>query len=539
MGEPRTIARSEESRKKGISSRPPRTTPRKWKDRPDSNDRAATANDTDVHSKASDSGTSARTTPSSVLINGHPLIRDLSDLSGSYLNGNTRGATRPGTIPRNVYQSDQSATSYQRPWRQARLLSSRAPLHPQPPTDCGDSFTALDRKASSVLFMSDGVIEVVKAAEALEGRHCRAPLVLVLMDPGRKIYELMQLWVDVSSDTVRDVMHAIQLSLGDHWRQDYDGIFQVRNNHFSQLIHVLNISKYDVKPHEVWVCKPWSMAAKNTVAYASEVLNHLKYIGVLCSKTAAATKPITTSHKQKSEESVLLLSPDAQSRLYVPEGVLKHHHAFQFLTFSPPFETLVRVDVLAADTDDGSASQLSDSHYSLPMASSEDKLGGSMDDNADERVLVISSQEIAKSLSGLLTTTTAPTQNDRSIESPSQMQRSTTSQHFPHRQGTDNYTVRSEYEDRLDEVRAVGGFSRLFSALNCGRSKSHRSPNNKDADQMGDTSETLMESPMGGLLWQVWEEESRAEDQSVVSDSAPLLIARQSSDGGRRYLGFI
>lgn len=39
----------------------------------------------------------------------------------------------------------------------------------------------------------------------------------------------------------------------------------------------------------------------------------------------------------KSEDSLLLLSTLAQKRIYLPNGVLTHHHATQFLSFSPPF----------------------------------------------------------------------------------------------------------------------------------------------------------------------------------------------------------
>ncbi len=108
-------------------------------------------------------------------------------------------------------------------------------------------------------------VEVIKRNDAeAEGEMHRLPLVLLLMDPGKKMYEMLQLWVDVTTDTVRDVLHALQARISDKWKQDYDGLFQIRWQKSSQLIHILSISKYDVVPHEIWIAKPWSMSAKTT-----------------------------------------------------------------------------------------------------------------------------------------------------------------------------------------------------------------------------------------------------------------------------------
>ena len=92
----------------------------------------------------------------------------------------------------------------------------------------------------------------------------RIPILILLMDPGRKLYELMQLWVDPNIDLVRDVLLSLQRKLSDKWRQDYDGLFQLRGSNYCQLVHILSIAKYDIRPRELWVAKPWSMAAKPT-----------------------------------------------------------------------------------------------------------------------------------------------------------------------------------------------------------------------------------------------------------------------------------
>ena len=165
----------------------------------------------------------------------------------------------------------------------AQVLSSRRlPQHPQPHSDDESSVGALGRRGggpqhhhhqnhsglSSAIVDRGEIIEVcvqTPASELLEGGNGtpaatgRTPLILLLMDPSRKLYEVLQLWMDASQDTVRDVLQTINRSLMDNaaWKQDYDGIFQVRNNHFSQLIHVLQAGKYEVVPGEVWVGKPW------------------------------------------------------------------------------------------------------------------------------------------------------------------------------------------------------------------------------------------------------------------------------------------
>ena len=235
--------------------------------------------------------------------------------------------------------------------------------------------------------------------------HPRIPLVLILMDPHKLWYELLQLWIDTSIDTVRDILQTINKNIADHhhhqqqqqsggyWKQDYDGLFQIRNNHFSQLIHVLPAGKYDIVPGEIWICKPWSMTSKQTVHFASTLLNHLKQLQILQYRKCSEYGPIwnqwklfrttttTTSHgttttsshnnNNKLDDTVLVLSKKATQRLYVPGGILKHHHACQFLSFVPPLERpedVVSVPVNTTktltpnDCSLSTASGLSDSH---------------------------------------------------------------------------------------------------------------------------------------------------------------------------------
>ena len=334
----------------------PRTTPREWTDRlhVDEIRRAIPVIPVDDHSTDTCSDLSVGT-PSSILMNGYSMSRDLSDLSGSYymMNGN-----------HTILHSDQ-----QRVWRQAHMLSRREPVHPQPPSDCDDS-VRMDHHGKSLLVMDDANSDMIEIVQQVEDRTLSSestflPIILLLMDPGQKMYELMQLWIDVQHDTVRDVLQSIQSNLGEQWRQDYDGMFHWRNHQLSQLIHILDVNKYDVQPFEVWVAKPWSMSAPNAVAYASSALHHLKQIGVFQATDGNRSDPmrrgeaLSTNKLSGTKETYLCLSHEAQSRIYVMGGMFKHHHACQFLSFSPTFESaveVVRVDVLGAaqSTDEAS-----------------------------------------------------------------------------------------------------------------------------------------------------------------------------------------
>jgi hypothetical protein len=450
------------------------------------------------------SGTpSAGTTPISVLV-GTPLTRDLSDLSGSYLNGNTapRGLNRAqGQVPGSV--CDQSATSYERPWRHAKILSSREPMHkdmhthPQP----------------QIMVDRHGVIEVVKEQDertinsgTMEDHH-RSPLLILLMDPGRKIYELMQLWIDIETDTVRDVLHAVQQGLSEKWRQDYDGLFSARSN-FNQLIHILNVSKYEVQPHEIWVAKPWSMSAKGTVGYASELLNHLKSLNVL----SPVSNPRWKFVRPKADDVILALSKAAQARVYVPGGIFKHHHASQFLTFVPPFEGNVRVDVLGSDMDDASArsaSQLSESNSgaSGTMSGSEQK---------DAR---------SASVPGKRTMTSLSPAHNKSVEASLKAENASSNAkvYFRNRKVTDNKKV--DPPPRAEPR----GLLRALSSLSCPCSRGHKKDDPYGVLGGLVDSETMLDSSEIGVKWKVFEEEG-----SIISDSFPLLSTSAKSDWGNR-----
>eukprot|EP00522_Entomoneis_paludosa_P006443 CAMPEP_0172453366 /NCGR_PEP_ID=MMETSP1065-20121228/10716_1 /TAXON_ID=265537 /ORGANISM="Amphiprora paludosa, Strain CCMP125" /LENGTH=558 /DNA_ID=CAMNT_0013205545 /DNA_START=18 /DNA_END=1694 /DNA_ORIENTATION=- len=534
--------------------RPPRTTPKKWH---------ATHDTTSLGS-----GDSSAATPTSVVL-GAPsvLTRELSDLSGSYLNGNTIPRVQSGSSEaQSAYQSDQSATSYQRAWRLGKILSSREPAHPQPPQDCNDSIGVFKEQ----LFDGPQGLEIVPhCGDSLDTgvdtgdsstNHERQPIVILLMDPGRKMYELMQLWVDLSADSVRDVLHAVQLALSNRWRQDYDGLFQARNNSFSQLIHILDISKYDVRPMEIWVAKPWAMPAKATISYASRALQHLQNLKVVSQIDPNDSDNVRLTPSRKSDETILVLSKEARTRSYVPGGILKHHHAHQFLSFSPSFEPSVRVDVLA---DDDVASQLSDSQVGTSFAS------GSHDETSEDPFAAVpvtphdssglnNGHEVVKMRLSKYPTPTKPAPKSAMKSSSSSPKRyvpepttpateieSSPPPKTPPTKQSKPISIKEPALKRKPSERAPDaepqGLAKFFSALNCtkncasgGRPRRDPGPTSMPSSPL-DTMETMRESVAGnGELWKVWEDEASLRSQSVVSASRPLLRSREKSQSTAR-----
>lgn len=83
----------------------------------------------------------------------------------------------------------------------------------------------------------------------------------------------------------------------------------------------------------------------------------MKNIGVISPQGAPSTLP--SGAKPAAEDAPLLLSKKAQERAYFPEGLLTHHHAVQFVSFAPPFETPVHITKLASSrSQDASLSSL-------------------------------------------------------------------------------------------------------------------------------------------------------------------------------------
>ena len=81
-----------------------------------------------------------------------------------------------------------------------------------------------------------------------------------------------------------------------------------------------------------------------SIAIAGSAIRHLTRIGVITTdidSSCCSDKDRLRHRRQqfKNEDAPLVLSKRAQDRAYFPEGILDHHHAIQFITFSPPFES--------------------------------------------------------------------------------------------------------------------------------------------------------------------------------------------------------
>lgn len=370
-----------------------RMTPRKQSQEASVASQASTFRESNVHCTPSqqpqmivcqDEGTSKRGDSSIILpannitLEKVPFTRDLSDLSGSCVNG-TFHVKPSSSATVGTYLSDQSATSYRRPWSQAKILSSQAPVHPQPPKD--DDTVVIARHGhtshTTLIYEDDELIEAIMASVhhddqtgiILSDIHKRTPIIILLMHPTHKTYELMQLWIDIQVDPVTDIVKSIQQHLSEklEWKTDYDGLFQIRNDKFTQLIHILDVRKYHPQAYEVFVAKPWSMSGKVSQSYAAELLSFLQSIHILETRQLNETVSEPTA---PLGDSVLYLSEKARSRMYASDGILTHHHAHQFLSFSPSFELPARHDILGnrsavveedEKNGDDSSSQLSDS----------------------------------------------------------------------------------------------------------------------------------------------------------------------------------
>jgi hypothetical protein len=220
-------------------------------------------------------GSASVAAPSSVYLAGPPLSRELSDLSGSYVNGSSSRRGGSSNVPAQIFDQ---AFFNKGPWRQGYVLSQfphSAALRPKSEHIISQNNTATvfvsHNDSDGVEIINDlisGELNLLTAAggggiEEKETSH-RFPIIVLLMDTSKKSYELMQIWVDKSTDSVRDVVQTMHHSIPDKWKLDYDGIFQMRGNRFTQLINILSLEKYDAQPYELWIAKPWSMTAKVT-----------------------------------------------------------------------------------------------------------------------------------------------------------------------------------------------------------------------------------------------------------------------------------
>ena len=232
--------------------------------------------DNDQHSTSGGSATNSAGTPTSVYMpSSVALSRDMSDISGISGGTNSKGSSSQNVIQGQILDPK----SLTRPWKQAYTLSNIPPeCHRNAPMSdrtghevVGEDGENTIKKSPSIWVADNDVVEIFDDLESslgldrfqiMRGKHNRIPIMILLMDPSKQTYELMQIWVDRAIDSIRDLTQVLQHKLPVRWKQAYDGLFQVRGHRFTQLINIIRLSKYDVQPHEILVAKPWSMAAK-------------------------------------------------------------------------------------------------------------------------------------------------------------------------------------------------------------------------------------------------------------------------------------
>ncbi len=239
----------------------------------------------DQRSMSSMSAANSGAAPSSVYMPSIPLTRDVSDLSG--ISGGTSRGSKTGSVPGQILDPD----ALTGPWRQAYNLSNVPPEVSNPDMQSRNGDTGrndlggpqMANSQPSIWVPQNDVVEIFDNLQSSLGLdrfqmqgHNRIPVLILLMDPSRQTYELMQIWVDRTIDSIRDLVHALQHKLPDKWKQAYDGIFQARGHRFTQLINIIRLVKYDIQPHEILVAKPWSMPAKMTWVQCFLVSNELR-----------------------------------------------------------------------------------------------------------------------------------------------------------------------------------------------------------------------------------------------------------------------
>ena len=93
----------------------------------------------------------------------------------------------------------------------------------------------------------------------------------------------------------------------------------------------------------LFLVRNFSFISCDSIAIAGSLIRQLTRIGIITvenENTWDTEKERLSRRRQqaRNEDTPLLLSKRAQDRTYFPEGILDHHHAVQYITFSPPFD---------------------------------------------------------------------------------------------------------------------------------------------------------------------------------------------------------
>jgi hypothetical protein len=323
--------------------------------------------------------------------------RELSDLSGSESQGHgssfpnckdSNGLSKcPDDICLNIYSSLLSSHTS---WTQAYILSTPSP--DMILQDLGISGKTSRSQEVPLMYQQHGENpNNIFQLDALSHGKCssdrpssRIPLFVLLPDIWKKRYELLRIFVDVEVDTVQIVLNSVRQSLQDcrahHWKQDYDGLVQICYGKPRKLINCLGIKRYDVQPFECWIANPWSVPFNISREIALRLVNHLIQRGVIAGTSESVDIPDSVR-----------LSTIAVSRIYEPGDTLDHYHARDYITFSPPFESLILDDLQLRD---GRAREIN-----VETECFESKMNGCM--NRVCHGILNESKELEKSISDL------------------------------------------------------------------------------------------------------------------------------------------
>mmetsp|Transcript_15868 Transcript_15868/g.36584 ORF Transcript_15868/g.36584 Transcript_15868/m.36584 type:complete len:603 (-) Transcript_15868:66-1874(-) len=513
----------------------------------------------DQNSVSGGSAANSASTPSSVYMpSSVALSRDnMSDLSG--VSGGTNRGPSSQNIPGQIFDP----RALQKPWKQAYSLSN---VPPECNTNTNNEASSeglgkrgdsrknrkgdSEKSGTSIWVPQNDVVEIFDSLEStlgldrfqiMGGKHNRIPIMILLMNPTKQSYELMQIWVDRANDSIRDLVQVLQHKLPVKWKQAYDGLFQVRGHRFTQLINIIRLVKYDIQPHEILIAKPWATTAKVTIAFAGSAIKHLTQIGVI---TTDNNDPSNTGRggrsprsQPKNEDAPLLLSKRAQDRAYFPEGILSHHHAMQFITFSPPFEASI-------DNDTGHSSRTGISDEDpIPELSSphgnEKSISDSFDDpyssllgsnNYDQQ------NHSKKSLmSGMRGSTSSLTRRSSRSLAKRGDSRATANQSGSYANLKSPTSSEGNLEGNEDESKCGD----LLAKLNCFKKTSNSTGRRSNAKSLRETSLTSL-SEDEEKEWLAYSMKPIVEDRSlaggsIVSMSEPLLSQRRHGRNNKTF----
>jgi hypothetical protein len=295
------------------------------------------------------------------------------------------------------------------------------------------------------------------------------------------------------------------------------------------------------------------LCLEHSIAIAGSAIRHLTRIGVITTDNDDSTcsdKERNRNRRQqlRNDDAPLLLSQRAQDRAYFPEGILDHHHAIQFITFSPSFESSNGNPNAAANEEPvGTASPTGFSSFH----NSTNKSASDSGHNDGRSSLLGSSDSTGKRIPGALTLgvrrVIAGPKSRRQKPSPSLARRGHGSNNNSSNKDSEEKQYLTTPRDSNENMPAQKSFKReqkirytgdnscapvgCFSKLNCLRNSSNETTaKTRKCDTFGNPPKTMTTSlsEEEEKRWLAYSMKPIDEDQSlanasVISMSAPLL----------------